>query len=278
MLVPQLPWMAVHMSDERLRSRVRHLHRPSGFQRQQASVRLHRQVLPSAEGSADACHRQVHLLPRQPQHGRQLLLVDVKPLRRDVELDAPVVLGHGETRLRSKRRLVLHADLVFAGDDYVGPGGLVAVPDLHLARDVPVGMELRRVGRQRSLGVGDRVQHLVVDLHRLRRAPRLLGMIGGHQRDRLAPVAHDLVRQHRPVTSLWVSTTCTPGIARAAEMSIALMRAYGCGLRAVAPHSMSGACRSDEYSKRPRTLAAPSGLGTLSPTFICGPRQGSRRR
>src|SRR6266487_287446 len=74
----------------------------------------------------------------------------------------------------------------------------------------------------------------------------------------------------RPVTSLWVSTTCTPGIARASEMSMALMRAYGWGLRVVAPHSMSGACRSEEYSKRPRTLAAPSGLRTLSPTFICG--------
>ena len=43
------------------------------------------------------------------------------------------------------------------------------------------------------------------------------------------------------------------------------MRANGCGLRSVAPHSMCSACKSDENSNFPETFAAPSGRSADAP-------------
>ena len=48
-------------------------------------------------------------------------------------------------------------------------------------------------------------------------------------------------------------------------MSISRIRARGCGLRSVAPHSIPSAHRSDEYAKSPLTLGMPSGRRRLSP-------------
>src|ERR1700712_5759760 len=44
------------------------------------------------------------------------------------------------------------------------------------------------------------------------------------------------------------------------------MRARGCGLRSVAPHSIRSAQRSDEYANSPLTFGIPSGRRTDSPT------------
>ena len=44
------------------------------------------------------------------------------------------------------------------------------------------------------------------------------------------------------------------------------MRACGCGLRRVDPHSIPSAHRSEENSNSPRTFAMPSGRAALSPT------------
>ena len=108
-------------------------------------MRLHRQVLPRAEGSTDAGHGEADFLLGQAENARQLVLVDVQPLRRDVEVDAALSVRDRESRFRAERSLVLHADLVFAPDHYVRAGGWIAVPDPDVASDVAVGMKLRRV-------------------------------------------------------------------------------------------------------------------------------------
>jgi hypothetical protein len=41
-----------------------------------------------------------------------------------------------------------------------------------------------------------------------------------------------------PGTSAWVNTALTPGASSAADVSIDTIRAEGCGLRSVAPHSI----------------------------------------
>ena len=75
---------------------------------------LHRDVLAPAERAADAGEREAHLLDRQVEAGRDLVAVDVQPLRRDPEVDAAVLGRHREPGLRPEERLVLHPDLVLA--------------------------------------------------------------------------------------------------------------------------------------------------------------------
>ena len=54
----------------------------------------------------------------------------------------------------------------------------------------------------RALGIDDGLERLVLDVDRLRRAPRLLGMLGCDERDRLAVVADAVDREHRLVGEL----------------------------------------------------------------------------
>src|SRR5256884_220827 len=72
-----------------------------------------------------------------------------------------------------------------------------------------------------------------------------------------------------PGTSAWVSTGRTPGAVSAAVVSIETIRAWGCGLRSVAPHSIPSRWRSLAYSNSPFTLGTPSTRRTDSPTPPC---------
>jgi hypothetical protein len=54
-----------------------------------------------------------------------------------------------------------------------------------------------------------------------------------------------------PGTSSAVITHWTPERARAADVSIETILAYGCGERKVAPQSMFSACKSEVNSKLP---------------------------
>ena len=165
-------------------------------------MRLHRQVLARAKRAADACHGQADLLRRQPEAVRELIPVDVQPLRGDVEIHAALAIRDRKARFGAERRLVLHADLVLAVHDHVRARVLVASADPDPPRDVAVGMKSRCVIREGLLGVGQRFQDLVLDMHRLRRAPSMLRMVGRHQCDRFAPVTHHVHRQHRLVGDL----------------------------------------------------------------------------
>ena len=137
--------MPVDVTDKGLRPRVRDLHRPTGLQREHAGVGLHGQVLPSAECSSDARHGQPNFFDGKPQHDRELLLVYVKPLGRDVQVDATLAVRNRQARLRPEGRLVLHADLILAPHHDVRAWRGLTVADLHPARDIAVGMQLRRV-------------------------------------------------------------------------------------------------------------------------------------
>ena len=122
------------------------------------------------------------------------------------------------------------------------------------------------------------------------RAARLLGMLGGDDRDRLAEVAHAVDREHRlvgelepvgllPGTSSCVSTACTPGMReRRREVSIATMRACACGLRSVCPRASRPRCRSLEYANSPVTFGTASCGATASPTRPSSSSAGGRRR
>ena len=150
----------------------------------------------------------------------------MEPLGGDVDVDAALAVGHREPRLGPEEGLVLDAELVLAADDDVAGGVRVAVADHEMADDVrarvvevavPGG---RAIGMQRlllqgALHVDDGLERLVLDPDRLDRPPRLLGMVGGDDRDRLAEVAHPVDREHRLVGELEPVASSCPGRPRA---------------------------------------------------------------
>ena len=174
---------------------------------------LHREVLPAPERAADACEVDPHLLFRQPQARRDLVAVDVEPLRRDVDVDAALAVRNGQARLRAEERLILDPELVVALDRDLAFGIRVAAGDPHVPHDVgprvvAVAVPLRPALRVdpglvgRTLGIDHELELLVLDLDRGRRPPRLLRMLGGDEGDRLAEVAHPVEREHGLVGEL----------------------------------------------------------------------------
>ena len=174
---------------------------------------LHREVLAPAERPADPGEVDPHLLRAQAEARRDLVAVDVEPLGRDVDVDTPLAVGHREARLRSEERLVLDPELVRPADDDVARRVGVAVPDHDVADDVgprivPVAVAHRRPVRverlllERALHVHHGLERLVLDDDRLERLPRLLRVLGGDDRHRLADVAHAVDREHGLVGEL----------------------------------------------------------------------------
>ena len=137
----------------------------------------------------------------------------MQPLRRDVDVDAALAVGDGQPRLRPEERLILDADVVDAADGHVTVGVRVAVADDEVANDVravvlavavrhrrPVGVQRRLLGG--ALHVDDRFEQLVLDADGCRSAARLLRLLGGDERDRLAVVADALGGEHGLVGEL----------------------------------------------------------------------------
>ena len=161
---------------------------------------LHGQVLPGAERPANAGQGDAHLVLRQAEAGGHLAAVRVQPLGRHEQVDTAVLGRYRKPGLRAEKRLVLHADLVLAADDHVGPRpGVVQVSpaDLDPADEVAARMQRRRVRGEGHARVGHGRQHLIVGLDPGDRAAGRFRVIGRHQRYRLALVP-DLVRSPAP--------------------------------------------------------------------------------
>jgi hypothetical protein len=194
------------MARERLFAVVAHLHRTTRVEREQRAVDLHREILATAERAADAREVDADLLRAEVETRRDLVAIDVQPLGRHMDVDAALAVWHGEARLRPEERLVLDPDLVHAVRDDLAFGLRVAVPDHEMPDDVRAGIVqvpvahrgavgMERLLLERPLHVDDRLERLVLDLDRRQRPPRLLGMVGGDDGDRLAHVAHPVARE-----------------------------------------------------------------------------------
>ena len=104
------------MADERLLAVVDELHGAVRVQREHRAVDLHGEVLAAAEGAADAGEVDADAVRGQAEARRDLVAVDVQPLRRDVDVDAALAVRDGEARLGAEEGLVLDAELVRALD------------------------------------------------------------------------------------------------------------------------------------------------------------------
>ena len=135
-LAPDPGGMPVDVADEGLLAVVDDLDGAARAQREQRAVDLHREILAATECAADAAQVDPHHLRRQREARRDLVAVDVQPLRGDMDVDPALAVGNGESRLRSEERLILDPDLVDAGDGDLALGLRIAVPDQHRANDV----------------------------------------------------------------------------------------------------------------------------------------------
>ena len=139
----------------------------------------------------------------RPEARRDLVAVHVQPLGGDEQVH-PAVLGrYGQTGLGAEEGLVLHADLVLAGDDHGGlerrsrpaPAGGAA----RCRRSWTLGQAGSKAARRGSVTASrSSYSTTIAAAARLAR----LGMVGGHQRDRLALVADLVDGQHRLVLVL----------------------------------------------------------------------------
>ena len=126
--------VAVDVADERLLAVVDDLHGPPGAQREHRRVDLHREVLAPAERATDAGEVNPHLLGLEVEAGRDLVAVDVEPLRRDVDVDAALAVRDRDPGLGAEERLILLADVVDALDGDVPVGVGVAARRSTMAR------------------------------------------------------------------------------------------------------------------------------------------------
>ena len=116
--------VAVDVADERLLAVVDELHGPVRVQRQHGAVDLHGEVLAPAEGAADAGEVDADAVRRQSEARRDLVAVDVQPLRGDVDVDAALAVRDGQARLGPEERLVLDAELVRSLDRRRSPSAV----------------------------------------------------------------------------------------------------------------------------------------------------------
>ena len=177
---PQLGRMPVDMAHEALGPAVLHLHRPPRVQGEQAEVDLEADILPRPEGAPYPGVVDAHRVLVHPQAGHDLVAVYVGPLGGDVEVDTALAVGNRQAGLGAERGLVLHTHLIVALHDH-GAGHVLGASPAY----GPVEHGVPAVG---LLRVGERLQHLVLDLDGLHRQARGLRVIGGNQRHRLAPV------------------------------------------------------------------------------------------
>ena len=180
------------------------------MQREHRRVELHGEVLPATERAADTGEVDTDLIGLESEAGRDLIAVHVKPLRRDMDVDAALAVGDGDARLRAEERLVLLADVVSALHDDLAESVGIPAPDDHRAHDVrarivpvPVphrgSIRVERLHLRRALRIGDGLERLVLDANRRRRAACLLGLVGGDDCDGLAVVTDPVDREHRLV-------------------------------------------------------------------------------
>ena len=142
---------------------------------------------------------QPDLIGREPEPRRHLVAVDVQVLRRDVQVDPALPVGHREPGLRAEERLVLATDVVRAADHDRPGRARVPVEDVDRAQVVAAGVDRRRARRERGDRVDDRLLDLVVDRDARGGRAGGVGVVGGDERDRLAVVSDAVDGQHRLV-------------------------------------------------------------------------------
>ena len=181
MAVPHACRVSLDVAGERLGSVVDHLYGTPGPQGQQGDVDVERDVLASSKGSTDPGRVAPDRLIGQVEASDDLSVIDVNPLRGDVEVEATEAVGNGQAGLGAERGLVLGRRLIETFD-HNGAGGIrVSSPYLHLAKGVPAGCGHLRIGHRR--------QRLPFDDDGLHGTTCRLRVVGGDHGNGFTPIA-----------------------------------------------------------------------------------------
>ena len=200
-------------------------------------------------------------------------------LARDPERELPaagVVAGDGGARLHRRWEQPLVDDAQVHRDGRRRERGIrIAAGDRPGERDVraDVGMQLRRTGHRRLLGIDDGAERIVVDVDQIERVARRLARLGDDERDAVADVAHRVDGEQRMRRHLEVAVRHHPGARHRihlvrpgrgrcrrrrrrdwcgpARCRSALTRACAHGLRSTAAYSMRGSWMSSVYVALP---------------------------
>lgn len=195
--VAQQRRVAVGVAEEGLLAGGGELHRAARAQGEEPERELEGGVLAVGRRARDAGDDDPHPVRLQTEAGRRQVAVGVRVGGGGVDLHAPVGPRDGKPRLGADGRGVLAADPVQALDDHLAGGLRVAVAQRDVPDQVAVGVQGGRP--ERLLGVGHRVQQLVLDRDGGRGEAGGVGVVGGDGGDGFAVVADHVVGEDGPV-------------------------------------------------------------------------------
>ena len=186
--------VALHVHADGLLARQRELHRGAGHPGEDGGVAVDPEIFLRAERAPVADQRDADAPLGLAEQARDLPPVVPDPLAPGV--DAHALFGvMGERRLRLEEGVLDELRLERLRDD-VGRAGerLIrgAALDLPRLEQVALLMHSRRIGTKRGLGIGDRLQHLVLDGDRRRRQAGRPAGGRGYGREHVADIARGL--------------------------------------------------------------------------------------
>ena len=187
---------------KRVRPGERQQHRSVRRQRQQRRVALDVEVLLAAEGTAGGDLRDQHvlLLPAQERGDLPPVLPRTLTLREHVHARAVAGLRHGQRGLGLEVRVLDAGGLEAVRDDVGGggQGGLHVTSGVgRFGEHVAFGRDAWRAIGHGLEGVGQGLEHLVLDLDELGRGTGLGARLGRHRREHIAHVARGLAHRHQ---------------------------------------------------------------------------------
>ena len=158
---------------------------------------MHGKVFTPSKCPANAGQVNPDLLAWKSKAGRQLKMVLVQALRRDVKIYPAIVGRDGQTGLRSQERLVLHADFVDTLDDHVAFRVRVAAIDRHAPDEIALRVNRRCL--QGTFGIRQGREHFVGHVDGGKRAAAGFHVLRGNQGHGFAFKTDDFVGEYRLV-------------------------------------------------------------------------------
>ena len=157
----------------------------------------------AAKTAADVRRNDADAVARNIERGRKRIADDAGHLRRRMQrqrIAARLVFGETGARLDRDRALAMHAEPAFDLDRHRGKCR-VWIAAFELAADYDVCASLlvqqRRAGTHRLLRIDHNRQRFVVDGDELKRVLGVITAVGNDADDRLADIAHLVLRQRQ---------------------------------------------------------------------------------
>jgi hypothetical protein len=190
--------MPVKVTHERFVAKITHLDGSIRPEREDARMRMNRQIFASAKSAPDAGNVHSDGGGREVKARRQLREVLMRTLRRNVEINSAFAIRDCQSRFRPEKGLILRAYFIGTFNDDIALRGAVATAYHNPTKQVAIRMDRRC--RFSRLGVRHRLKRLIVDLDRSKGAPTGMKINRSNDCDRITFKAHDIGSEHRLIS------------------------------------------------------------------------------